>query len=525
MAEKVDIVARATGDRFVAPQSNRALDLANSLRDLSPTLNQTLVTVGNQLKERQESDAKRDVLRASGKKFADAVREGKIRGSQNPWYVAAYNKESAQVRSRTQLAELQTQSQTWEEKNNPAAFQERWNKELAAASEGYQQIDEQEGFQTEANVASQHVIESNTRLNMNRIEQERADNLGKLVADTVRQVNAANAGNASAEQVFASLADLHTRAIATGGTEEEWDRIVQNGVVSAAYNAQDADLIDLLKHAREGRGSVYDIPGVADAVEADKFRIRSNADSAIEARNNAARLKLAESGNKAVDAAYDVFGADIIRGTADPDAIIKSLESSGFDGRSIGYALNDIQRTVSDSRSLSQARMTGNTAIVDLYLRARQKGYSPQLKTDITNAIVAGTIDANDGIRFLDTAIDKNRQAQQDVDQDEQRSVGKASRESTQLRMQLDQLESLVVVELGKTGARLSSNRRDTFEQALTDSALAYLSANPDDYNGALQTAQDKAADLLTTEIARRQGASAGSTTSSTPSVQGNPRR
>lgn len=524
-APRVGVVARDSGDRLRAPTTNTALELADSLRGLNPALNQTLQDFGAQEKAKQEAKARADALKTSGKRFADAVRDGTIRGSQNPWYMAAYNKEAAQLSSRTQLAQLQVDAQQWEERNDPAAFQARWTQEIASLGEQYNQVDQRAGFETEANVASQHVIESNTRLNMNRVEQERGDNLAKLVANAVRDVNAANGGNASPEQIYKGLAEIKAQALSTGGSQQEWDRIVQAGVVSAAYNMQDADLIDVLKFDAEGKGSIYNIAGVADAVEADKFRIRSNADADVEQRLNKERLKHAEEGNKAIDAAFAVFGMDILKGNVDPAAITKSLEGSGFSGRAIAYAFNDIQRTVSDSQSLSRAKLTGNTAVLDLYLKGRQNGYSPALKQDISNAIVSGAIDVNDGIRFIDTALDRSRQGQQDVEADEARSAARAGRESGLLKAQLDNLESLVIVELSKAGARVSSNRRDTFEQAIVDAALSHLSATPDDYTGALLAAQDKAADLLTSEIARRQGASTGGTQTGTQPAQGNPRR
>src|SRR5690606_17705799 len=132
-------------------------------------------------------------------------------------------------------------------------------------------------------------------------------------------------------------------------------------------NMQDPDLIDVLKFDPEGRGSIYSLAGVAEAVESDKYRIRANADSALEAEVNRQRLETAALGAKAVDSAFEVFGADIIRGDVDPEAIIKSLEAGGHSAKAIAFALNDIQRTVADSASLSRAKMAGDPLALDLF--------------------------------------------------------------------------------------------------------------------------------------------------------------
>lgn len=124
--DRVLIQARDTGDRYQAPQTNTALQLAAALRQAQPVIGETLQGIAANEAERQRAQAHKDALVTKGQVLAEAVRQGKLPATQNPWYVEAYAKEGAAIRSQGQLTQLQLDSASWGEQNDPAAFEKIW---------------------------------------------------------------------------------------------------------------------------------------------------------------------------------------------------------------------------------------------------------------------------------------------------------------------------------------------------------------------------------------------------------------
>lgn len=251
MARRPQVLVQASpvSDRLTAPSTNPALQLASALADIEPTAAAFTQQRAQDLTREAAIRAKTDAVRTSGAAFADAVRDGTIEATQNPFYMDAYRRESAQVRGAAALANVVTDSQTWEERNDPAAYQERLNREVGLVGETVAGGDEeaQLGFLAAANPVLQQQIASNTAQNVQRITQEREANAGAVAATAIGAANRAAGGNVAPSQVRAALTSQREDYFATGGTQAGWDKIVTDAVTTAAYNAGDTDLIDLLK--------------------------------------------------------------------------------------------------------------------------------------------------------------------------------------------------------------------------------------------------------------------------------------
>lgn len=246
MAE-VQVLAQDTGDRFKAPESNTALQLASSLADLNPSLNNLMGQIAKKDQKDAEAQAKKDAFVTSGAKLADAVRTGSILPTQNPWYVQAYNRESAAVRGQDQLNNLAQQSATWPEQNDPQQFSQRWRKEVGALASQYSDTDEIAGFSAAEGQVTQQTLASNQAANVHRITEERTNNISQLTSEAILDASRKNAGSVNGTILAQAIEPAHLRFTATGGTEQDWHKIVVASVTSAAYNAGNSSLLDSLK--------------------------------------------------------------------------------------------------------------------------------------------------------------------------------------------------------------------------------------------------------------------------------------
>lgn len=489
---QLGVSARYTGDRASAPTTNHALQLADSLQSINPQLQQVLVRYGGQLVERQKQKARADALLTSGERFAEAVRSGKLEKTQNPFYIQAYNQEAGQMRARSWLAEMQTQATTWDERNDPVAFQQRWNQQVGQIAEQFKDnTDEMAGFRAEEAQVTQQTIAANTAQNVDRIEKERASNLSAMVSQRIAALKQANGGKVSPEQVNSDLAYLREQVLKTGGTQEEWDRILQSGVTTAAYAQSDPSLLEALKVKGDGQViAAYDRPGVADAVEADRYRIQQSAEDAARARVNQRAAEVATEGDAAVDKLFETFGADINSGHIDPGKLTEAMRKDGVSERAISYALNNIQRTIADSASLSQAYMTRDPVITQLLVRAKKGDLKPE---ELAPLVVSGKIDNSDAASLLNAMPAELKTG----------AAAGAVRNATQLRQAVVNLSSLVATKITEAGGRLSPQARARLMQKLADAAQANLAASPGDFNTALEAARDEAAATIDAEVAK----------------------
>ena len=243
----VDITARDTGDRLQAPQTNEALQLAAALADVAPEARQFSMQVAEEEQRKAALQARTDALKTSGAAFKDAVDQGLIERTQNPWYMSAYHKEAAQVDATRRLATLTEEAQGWEERSDSALFQDRLNREVGEIGDTYEGEEAKQGFLAAANPILQQTTAANTARNVATVNAERLANAGSLAALAIATVNTNNGGNATPTQIRDALNAQREDFLLTGGNPMEWDSILIQGITSAAYASDDPDLMNVLK--------------------------------------------------------------------------------------------------------------------------------------------------------------------------------------------------------------------------------------------------------------------------------------
>src|ERR1700748_3464178 len=85
--EQIGVVARLPTARVTAPASNSALDLAQALANVTPEAQQAMAQYADSEATRVRESARRDAIETSGAQLADAVRQGQLKPTQNPWYI------------------------------------------------------------------------------------------------------------------------------------------------------------------------------------------------------------------------------------------------------------------------------------------------------------------------------------------------------------------------------------------------------------------------------------------------------
>lgn len=266
--EAIGVVARSTGSVVTAPRTNAALELASALGDLRPEANKAALGVADSVKKREEARAARDAIQSQGAELSTAVREGKLEATQNPYYIQAYNRESSGIRASSAMSNLAMEAQSWEEKNDPAAFEARWRKESGELAGQYGgDIDSFAGFAPVEAQYTQQTLASNVSQNVARIKTERYNNLTSLGAQAIQQSYAQGGGKITPEQVAAALVPVRLQWVGTGGSDAEFAVMAKEIVLSAAESVGDKDLPLFLKRI-DAKGNAINGAVQGDPLEA-----------------------------------------------------------------------------------------------------------------------------------------------------------------------------------------------------------------------------------------------------------------
>lgn len=243
----IETLAREPRSEVTAPATNTALQVAQALGRLSPVASAAMKQVAADKQRKADAEAKRDALVTNGAAYADAVRDGRLRKTQNPWYIQAYNREAAAISSLRSLQALQTSSATWDSVDDPAAFETQWREEVGKLAEGFENEDAIAGFVASEGQITSQVLQVNVARNTRRIEGERTANLGALAADALTTALRANGGALSPNQAWQAMLPARQQWFATGGDELGWIEITRGAVGTAARQTEDASVMDLLK--------------------------------------------------------------------------------------------------------------------------------------------------------------------------------------------------------------------------------------------------------------------------------------
>jgi hypothetical protein len=402
-------VAAPTGPVAQAERSNTALDLAQSLSGVNAALQQFSGPLIAQKQQEQATKGRAAAQSAQGLAFADAVRDGRIKPTQNPFFISAFDRESAAINGRQSLTQLQIDSLNWPERSDPVAFQQRWNKEVSQLSAQFTNADQIEGFQAVNAEVSSQVINGNTAQEAKRIVDARTANAGALIAQKVGDINRSFGGSAPTAAFSEGVAELREDFINTGGSVEEFDQLFLAGVTTAAFSTQNPDLFNALKAPlEEGATPIFNRPGVADQVDNDVFRIESNHRRKLTEGEELDNIQLRQRGRQAKDTILTSFGKRFLIGEIGPDQVIADLESKGFSAPEIGVALQELQNIFAASNAWSRAITGtgdgGDAQSFDLFLDASQNGSSDALTESVRRELAAGTIAATDARTIINEA-------------------------------------------------------------------------------------------------------------------------
>ncbi|MBU6266424.1 MAG: M23 family metallopeptidase [Sphingomonadales bacterium] len=244
---QVAVQAHDTGDRYQTPTTNSALQLAQSLRSVQPVLGDTLQGIALNEAEKQRAQAHKDALTNQGMVLSEAVKAGKIAPTQNPWYMEAYAKEGAAIRSQSALSQLQLDSASWAEQNDPAAFAQKWREGVAGIAKDYTGKDEIAGFAPVEAQYTQQTLQGNIAHNQARIVAERGQNNSALAANALTTLAKQQGGLMTADEAIAAMYPAHQMFVHTGGTEQEWHTMSTQAILSAASSTRNPGLVDLTK--------------------------------------------------------------------------------------------------------------------------------------------------------------------------------------------------------------------------------------------------------------------------------------
>lgn len=499
-----------------APSTNPALQLATALKDLNPEAHQAAMAYAQDQADKQGAQAKIDALKTQGLDFAEATRRGLIEPTQNPWYMREYAVQAAQVKAQGELTKLNQDATSWAEQADPQQFQQRYSQELAQIAGNYKGQDAQEGFLAVARPAQEQAFGANTAQKVADIKQERIQNTGQLISQAISDANRVNGGQASPDQIMAAVGTLKEGWVGTGGTEAEWSKLVVAGFTSAAYNQQDPSLLDKIPD------SVKNLPGVADAVSSDKYRITQTIQNDIRYANEAATAKITSEGLQLQSEAYadPRYGSKLLTGDFTVSQFIQDFQGK-YTPMAIRSALNGIQAGVADSVSLNAARLksyesdaANGPALLALHLEGETKGYTQELADKWGQLVIAGQVPFEDASRAINSAVSRSHAIKSQnieaakLDPTYINSYAKLTgRVDAAIGAMASQLQS------ARDGRTISTDDRQRITVTAKDAAGAWLLDHIGDFEGAGNAALKAVNDWYELKLKRKAQATSGSAT------------
>jgi hypothetical protein len=506
-APQSDVVASAGAvGRAVAPRTNSGMQLAAALQDLNPDIRRLGASVVAEDKQVQSEAAKKRALELGGKSLADAVRSGEIAPTQNPFFIEDYNKESAYVRAQSATSALALDSQSWAERSDPAKFQQRYSKELAGIGEHFSQDDDtMAGFNAAAAPAQQQAFAANTAAVSAEIVKTRDANMSQLINENLTGTQNQHAGHASPQQLEESLGALKDHYIGTGGTETAWAQLVYHGYTSAAYNTNDADLLDKIP------GNIKNLPGIADQISTDKYHILQSKGTALRLQAEDFRAAITLQGQQIFTDAYKKYGTGLMTGQVSLSQL--EADNPGANPLALASALNTAQAATADNQSLAIAKTraleqtpNGAAYILDLHQEASTQGITPEFIDKVGALVISQQIPLNDATQLIDKSIETTNKINNTSGPFGSQKAGmKVASAAAQRRMQpyadlrrSTDAEATTMVNWVNKSARIAGNAPvptaalKDLQARMSAAAAHWLAGHPGDFAGARKAAQQE---------------------------------
>lgn len=538
MAE-VAIIAGRPQDTVGSSVGNAGVRLAQSLAGAADEVSPVLQGLAKSAQEKQAAKAHADALSTQGQALADAVRAGKLEKTQNPYYMQAYERAAAGVRGRAEVSTLLEESQTWQSRSDPAAYQKEFAGRLGEIEQKYAGTpDGSVGFRAVAEPLAAQGIQQNIQYNVARINEEHVQNVSTMATTNIQAVSVAHAGKPSPAQVFAAIEPQHQSWLSTGGTESDWNQLVINSVVGAAFNTSNSSLLNALDDPRGGKGALSAIAGpdgkpVAQDLATARYRIESAEDQAstreIRQRLNVVKLE----GGKAVQDVWSTFGADFLNGAKSRDDVVQDLLAKGYSPQAISFAIGDLGKSAADNQAFTRATMGANPEVLDVSVEARTQGITPNVLSKVSNWVRTGQMTVDEAQQIISQGQSRSDHLESEARADARAAKSDARAAATQervltlqtaksLKTSREQVSADVAVRLSAAGIRslTSPKARNLFDQTLEDAEGAHLLAHPGDALGAQQAVRAAAASYVRNQNARRVTKPA----TTQPRGSGNPR-
>jgi hypothetical protein len=284
--------------------------------------------------------------------------------------------------------------------------------------------------------------------------------------------------------------------------------------------------------------SLYDMAGVADQVESDRYRIRSSINSEATDRLQAIAADRKLKGLEATDRLYATFGSKLLTGDVSADTIVSTLGKE-YAPQVIAEAMSNIRAAVADTEGLGRARLGLNDTdpqkskeLFDLATEGRTSGWSQDYEDRVGQKVISGEISASDGISMVGAAIERahsqqaEARAQANFDRaNPQSTPGQTIKRAGDTKAGIDKYAQLLSSSLRRVGKVMTAPQFNYAKRLLTEAVLTHLVNHPGDYAGAEQVARDFIASMVGKNL---PGAAATATPKpSAPASSGgsNPRR
>jgi hypothetical protein len=266
-----------------------------------------------------------------------------------------------------------------------------------------------------------------------------------------------------------------------------------------------------------GRGvSLYSLPGVADQVESDRFRIGEAQQAAITESMRALDAQRTARAYAGQDYLLNKYGTGVLVGTVTRETIIADLSGKGYSAPEIAKTLNFIREGLSDSVGVANAQVAARQqtpgtaqAILDLRVRTATQGYTPGLEDEVGQLVLGGVLTGDDAAGIVGGALSRTRQVEAEARTEarEQRVEAKLDAQGTvqsysDLRERADILAGFVITKAVQVNPYKEAALRDPqvrarMERTISDAMGAHLAINPQDFAGAEAAGRAAATSLL----------------------------
>lgn len=496
---QVEVVANPNlaGNAAFAGRNNSALELAGSLRELSPTFAAFGVEYERQAQQRAQADAQKAALTNKGMNFAEAVRQGKIDPTASPFWMAAYKNEAAKVATNNFANQYRIDSATDPDQSNPEAFAAKTQKAFADFGQQFAGPEESAGFTEVAHAQMDNILAGNTEKNVQELQETRLQNLSSLTTQAVLAAKAAAGGHPTGAQLEAAMEPTKQQWLNTGGRLPDWNqKVALPSVISAAEGSQDPNFVDVAKGITNGGGgSLYDIAGAAPQLENIRHRIEQENRLNQSLQLQAEHEKVFEQSLAAQGGLLKMIGPAAFSGGLTGDtlntvttALVKQYGPAAAAEaiRSLGEISNTTRELNANAALAYEHSGIGSQTMSRLFVEAKTQGYSDGFASELGQMALKQQITPETQQRLLDEAFTTTQRNSTAIGTGYNRN--QAARNIRQWESTRDSITGMITMgvnSISRDGQSVNPTQRQSLQDQALGAASDYLETHPKDFSGA----------------------------------------